>query len=239
MTDAVTRDQLIAETLPDYRRWLYAVATDMLAPGSPLVDDLAQEGAIAMWRAFDRHDPDKGALASWLTGAARYRMLDIVTRHARYTGTPQAEDVVRTASKGRETRDRMRAYLRANPDATGRQIAAALGISPAGVTYHRQRLLVDDLPPAGEASLDELLDVGFDPADAGDVLDQIIEGYHEGQVAEALNALTPAERRYVHLRFWEGMAHSELVAAFGYNPGGLWRTARARLAPILADLVAA
>ena len=80
------RNAVIAEVLPDYRRWLHAVARDFLPEGSADHDDLCQEGFIAMWRAFDTFDPAQGALAPWLTGAARLRMRDVAHGHGQWTG---------------------------------------------------------------------------------------------------------------------------------------------------------
>lgn len=65
--------------LQDYRRWLYYMAHHLAASPDD-VDDLAQEGYIAMWRALDTFDPDKGALPPWLTKAAKMRMHDVVRR---------------------------------------------------------------------------------------------------------------------------------------------------------------
>lgn len=67
----------------DYRRWLYRLAHDMLWESSSAragltVDDLAQEGSIAMWRASQSFDAARGHLAAHLTNAARLRMLDVV-----------------------------------------------------------------------------------------------------------------------------------------------------------------
>jgi RNA polymerase sigma factor (sigma-70 family) len=38
--------------------------------------DCAQETFVSAWRSRDRYDPSKGSLAGWLTGIARYRVLD-------------------------------------------------------------------------------------------------------------------------------------------------------------------
>ncbi len=54
------------------------------------------------------------------------------------------------------------------------------------------------------------------------VIDQVIEGYHAGEIARALATLTPKQREYVHARFWMGMSQQELVAHFGYSPSGIW-----------------
>ena len=93
-----------------------------------------------------------------------------------------------------------------------------------------------DLKSSAEASITL-------PADAT-VLAAILYWAGTGEVDPevSLNTKTvtaPAERRYVVLRFWGGMTTTEMRAEFGYDPKGLWATARERLRPVLADLVAA
>lgn len=76
--------------LGDYRRWLLAVANRMITSARADVDyegrvqELAQEGYIAMWRALDTYDPDKGAMPSWLTRAAEMRMRDVMGKGQRF-----------------------------------------------------------------------------------------------------------------------------------------------------------
>lgn len=240
MTD---RDALIAQVLPEHRGWLIAVATSMLSPTHPDRDDLAAEGYIAMWRAAERFDETREVpIGAWMQMAARRRMLDVVSRRERYTGqTPrsQDEDRVYGTAKGRETRDRIRAHLREHPRATGREIALALGLAASTVSTQLKRLTIDE-PDPGTVSLTAMLDESdFDLPTAGDALDALIAGYHDGRIAEALDELTPNQRRYVVARFWGGLATSELREMFGYDPAAVWRTAKERLRPLLADLIAA
>lgn len=76
--------------LKDYRRWLLKMAT-IIAPSRPDVwQDLAQEGHIAMWKALRTFDASKGALPTWLTGAAKLRMSDVYRRDT-WLGTPMAK----------------------------------------------------------------------------------------------------------------------------------------------------
>src|ERR1700744_704338 len=68
--------------------WLHRTAADMLPGGyyDPDLDDLVQEGRVAMWKAFEAYDDCKGTLAPWLTNAARMRMKDLAHGHGRWTG---------------------------------------------------------------------------------------------------------------------------------------------------------
>lgn len=232
-----TRDDQLTAALPDYRRWLHHVANEMLPPTSAEHDDLVQEGYIAMWRALDSFDESKGALPSWLTRAARYRMLD-VRRGRALTGAERDGAVRTTDVRGVESRRRIREHLAEHPAATGREIARALGMSEATVSVQRKRLDVDGEAPA-LVSLDGLVEQGGDVPGGDDTVDTIIEAYHDGAVAQALDLLTEQQRRYVVLRFWHGYGTTALAREFGYDPRGVWKGAQARLRAALADLVAA
>lgn len=170
-------DDKLAALLGDYRSWLYRLASQM-ATGAD-VDDLAQEGAIAMWRATKTYDESKGPIAGWLTMKARYRMLECAARR-------KPPDMSLEAGRGED------------------------GLSLADL------IAGPDLMSSTELA------------------------YHRGQILAALNALTPAQRKYVVARFWNGMNTRELTELFGYDPGGLWRSARngarGKLAIALAQL---
>lgn len=92
--------------LGDYRKWLLAVANRMVVTsqggrGSDYegrVQELAQEGYIAMWRALDSFDPAKGAMASWLVRAAEMRMSDVVRRGVLF-GKPAQRGTVRVEDR--------------------------------------------------------------------------------------------------------------------------------------------
>lgn len=119
MTD---RNQL----LQNYRGWLYRVAGSMVPQAE--VDDLVQEGYIAMWRALGTYDHTKGSLPTWLTGAARMRMADIARGHGRPTGHV---GVVASPGSRRDSRD-------VRPAATGSTHLDAL--APGALAEVEQRL---------------------------------------------------------------------------------------------------
>jgi DNA-directed RNA polymerase specialized sigma24 family protein len=88
--------------LDDYHNWLYRTAADLLPGGfyDPEIDDLVQEGRIAMWRAYEKYDDCKGTLAPWLTNAARMRMRDLAWGHGRWTGHTGRRGVTDAMGKG-------------------------------------------------------------------------------------------------------------------------------------------
>lgn len=154
------------EELGEYLPWLRKLATGFLHPGHPALDDLVQEGYIAMWKAEKSFDPSRGKLDFWVKVKAHRRMLSVVT-DGHYTGH------------------------------TGRQRS------------------VESFPSADMDILDKA-----PPTLLGD----IEMAYHNGKIAEAIDRLTPAQRRYVYARFWLGLSGKEMrdLGVFGYDPSGLW-----------------
>jgi RNA polymerase sigma factor (sigma-70 family) len=57
---------------------------------------------------------------------------------------------------------------------------------------------------------------------SGDVVDEVMDAYHSGEIMAAIDKLSPKQREYVMLRFYMGYEHPQLEAHFGYNPGALW-----------------
>lgn len=66
------------ELLRTYRPWLRAKAALMTHPSA--VEDLAQEGWIALWLAYRDHNGDRAPQDWWLKKKAHGRMLMLVTR---------------------------------------------------------------------------------------------------------------------------------------------------------------
>jgi RNA polymerase sigma factor (sigma-70 family) len=67
--------------------WTKKVADDLTrSVDNDGFEDLVNEGRIAIWRSLDRFDPEQGALASWVTTAARQRMRNLRFGKARECG---------------------------------------------------------------------------------------------------------------------------------------------------------
>lgn len=229
--------ELDDDTIADFDGWLHRVALNLGGPDGH--DDLVQEGRIALWQALHRADPSNDGWAGYVTKAAKGRMLDVVTGRRRLTGQEAAQESDRTTSRGRAARDKIRAFLRANPAATGAEIALGTGLSPSTVSVQR-KLLDVDTDHGTPGSLDALKDAGFDSPDpTANLLEYVVQAYMNGQIFRALDVLTTNERKYVILRFWEGYERAELKEAFGYDPVAVWRTAKARLRPVLEEVLRA
>lgn len=68
------------EILRDYLPWLRVVAGNLLGFDDPGLQDLVQEGYIAMWKAIRSYRPSSGKLDYWLKFKAHHRMLTLSTR---------------------------------------------------------------------------------------------------------------------------------------------------------------
>lgn len=152
------------EILRDYLPWLRKVAGNLIGFDDPDLQDLVQEGYIAMWRALKNFQPDKGTLDYWLKFKASNRM--------------------KTAA------------IRAHE--------------------HPERK-PDELPD----------DRDWDIA-APDLLEAVDIAYHHGEIAAAIDRLTPQQRRYVIARFWLGLTGNEMrqLGVFAYDPSALWTSKR-------------
>lgn len=191
-----------------------------------------------MWRALGSFDPTKGNLDFWLKRSATDRMRTVVSGGTMTTSSDRKDSTGFTQARGDETRKRISEYTTANPGASGVAIAKALGISQATLSYQRKKMgtvttaaaLTDET-----VSFEAMLAAGWD-LEGPDHLDSVSVAYHAGEIYDALEVLTPAQRKYVVARFWGGMSSSELTAHFGYDPSSLWRDAKPKLQLQLADL---
>lgn len=73
-------------TLAAYKNWLLKTAWEYSNNGDD-AQDLAQEGYIAMWKAFESHDPSRVKLSTHLMNKARWRMAEVRQRGT-FTGKP-------------------------------------------------------------------------------------------------------------------------------------------------------
>ena len=70
-----------------FEPWLQKTARSIAGSTSPNLDDLIQEGRLALWNALETYNPSRGALPSWLVYKARYRMYEVVQGKP-WTGQP-------------------------------------------------------------------------------------------------------------------------------------------------------
>jgi len=82
-------------------------------------------------------------------------------------------------------------------------------------------------------------DWGFEHLlEAADLLHSVDLAYHAGEIAECLNALAPADRAYVHARFWQGKTDTEIAAERGVSNKMLGTRWKRTIRPVLAERLA-
>lgn len=177
------------ELLEHYRPWLRKVAAGMTTPS--MVEDLAQEGWIALWLAYGKADERRAPTDWWLKKKAHGRMITLVSRDWR---TLKSRTWGIPAGQARPSTD---------------EELSTVGAS----VWDSEQLL-----------------------DGADLIDGAEWAYHHGEIARALDELTPAQRKYVVLRFWHGYGTWDMVDEYGYDPRGIWAGARKALISSLAHL---
>lgn len=76
------------QVLSEYRMWLIKTAWRYTKDSGGLLDDLVQEGAIAIWKAWQEWTPDhRVPLHTFLYNKAKWRMQQVANRGT-YTGKP-------------------------------------------------------------------------------------------------------------------------------------------------------
>jgi RNA polymerase sigma factor (sigma-70 family) len=185
------RDAELRKVLGDYRGWLRKMAGVILGPASPDLEDLVQEGYIAMWRALGTFQEGRGSLPYWLTFKARARMLEIAEarswlgRPKRHPHAAQREDDVLL--------DNMEDLGVAAPDLLGSTelayhhgeiMAAIAALTPAQRRYVIARFW-------GGLSGKEMRELGVFSYDAHGLWDSRKNGARE-KLREALAHLAPA-----------------------------------------------
>jgi RNA polymerase sigma factor (sigma-70 family) len=132
----VSRELLIEQVLPDYRGWLRKVAGGMLGPHHEALDDLVQEGAIAMWRAIGTLDPDRSTTDFWLKTSALNRMKTVVQRN-HWTGQPKRTNGGHGGSKPEQPLLSLNALSAdVEPDYDPEDVSASYALTDAEWAYH-------------------------------------------------------------------------------------------------------
>lgn len=72
-------------------------------------------------------------------------------------------------------------------------------------------------------------------ADGASWLDEVIVGYHHGEIVRALNALTFTQRVYCYQRFWEGRSNPEIAVLRGVRTNEVERQWRVNIRPRLRE----
>jgi RNA polymerase sigma-B factor len=222
--DEHLRDQLVTEHIGLARRLAHRFANR----GEPY-DDLVQVGSIALIKAVDRFDPDRGVeFTTYATGT----VIGELKRHFRDKGW-----AVRAPRRIQElylelghTIDHLSQELGRPP--TVPELAESIGVSQdaileaieAGQGYRSSSI---DAPGQRDETLADRL--GADDADVAVVDERSV-------LAPALAALPERQQEVVRLRFVDGLTQSEIAARVGISQMHVSRLLAQSLARIRENL---
>lgn len=197
--DPPERERLIESHLPLVR----SIARRYEGRGEPL-EDLVQVGAIALVRASDRFDPERGvAFASFATPAIEGE----IRRHLgdRSGSVRIPRDLRRMTGQLERSRAELAATLGRTP--TLEELAAALGVEPEEAERALQAGRARE--PSAEVS-DEVAEAGADAQSLQSTEDRLA-------LAAGSQVLDERERRIVLLRFHADMTEREIAREVGIS----------------------
>jgi RNA polymerase sigma-70 factor (ECF subfamily) len=85
------RDEALELAWHEFGTLVFTYCVRTLRGDRDLAADCTQETFIGAWRSRDRFDPDRGSLAAWLVGIARFKVLDAL-RASQRTPVPVDDD---------------------------------------------------------------------------------------------------------------------------------------------------
>jgi RNA polymerase sigma factor (sigma-70 family) len=103
-----------------------------------------------------------------------------------------------------------------------------------GMETHRGRP-TDPLRRRDRSSVDDETLQLDEVVDQANWVEEVLLGYHRGEILEALNALTFTQRVHVVRRFWGGWSNAEIAAAQGCSKQTVERQWREDIRPQLVD----
>lgn len=125
----------VAEVIAAEHDWLMRTSQYLVSVQDPDVEDVAQEGRIAMWKALTRYDPSKGPVDMWVKAHARWRMKTVRANRS-WTGRPSD---ARNTLGGKPAVVQSVTYLSdllANDSGVEAMLAAADLVAAAEWAYH-------------------------------------------------------------------------------------------------------
>ena len=219
--DPAARDELVHRFMP-----LARSLARRYRRGSEPLDDLVQVASLALVKAVDRFDPEKGtAFSSYAVPS----ILGELRRHFRDHGW--------AAHVPRSGKDGVVALERASADLAGR-LGRAPRVSELAEQLDLSHEDVSDLLQAAQAleslSLDAPVNDGGDGSSSlGETLgfqDESFEAVDDGlAVSSALPALPDRERHVLYLRFFEDLTQAQIAERVGVSQMQVSRVLRRAL----------
>lgn len=219
--DVVARDALVEQYLP----LAYAVARKFTSYGVEL-EDLQQVGAMALLKALDRYDPDKGVK---FTTFATPCVMGEIRNYIRDRGSAirLSRDTHAQVIRMRQLQAQLSQDLRREP--TMKELAAAMDIS-----YEELLRLVDARQTSEVASLSSTVGADEDAQELQERLGEMDVGYERVEQQQWLqwvfSQVTPVEKRLLELRFMERLGQRDAAKSLGVSQMQVSRMERRLLA---------
>lgn len=180
------------------------------------VDDLVQEGCIALWRAWESGERDPQQLIWKAMNRAGHLL-----QEGKPFGKPKADRYI-NRSQGAATREKLRAfideYVRLHgKKPTYKEMGEACGISHQGIAVHLKRMYLFDGGPTEKVvveSFDRLPDsedlsyLSVDPGFADETDTRLA-------VKELVSRLPERERLAIYYKYWEDRTHQGIADGLG------------------------
>jgi len=219
--DMVARDVLVEQYLP----LAYAVARKFTSYGVEL-EDLQQVGAMALLKALDRYDPDKGVK---FTTFATPCVIGEIRNYIRDRGSAirLSRDTHAQVIRMRQLQAQLTQDLGREP--TMKELAAAMDVS-----YEALLRLVDARQTSEVASLSSAVGTDEDAQELQERLGEMDAGFERVEQQQWLqwvfSQVTPVEKRLLELRFVERLGQRDAAKNLGVSQMQVSRMERRLLA---------
>ncbi len=226
MKGYVNREKIVEEFLPIIKR--LAMDLKRSLPQNVELDDLIQEGALALLAALDRYDPRKGSLKTFVMKRIKGAMLDYlrkldwIPRNLRKHMKEIESAMIELESRGENINDEALARE------TGMDVETVRSVKNEMV--RRQLLMLD----AYLLDLDEPILESVSSSD-----DPAKEAYKEmlmNALKEAINRLNERERLVLSLRFERELSLKEIGKVLGVSESRVSQIISVALAKLKRDL---
>ena len=222
----IDKDKVIEEFLPVIKR----IASDLkrTLPSNVELDDLIQEGAVALLSALDRYDPRKGNLKTFVVKRIKGAMLDYLRkldwlpRNLRRRMKELESAMIDLESRGEDITEENLAKETGMDEETVRAVKNEM--------VRRQLLMLDAYLIDVDEPMIEVLSSQEDPAE---------QAYREmlmKAVREAIKKLSEREQLVLSLRFEEELSLKEIGAVLGVSESRVSQIISVALAKLKREL---
>lgn len=247
--DPESHDDQLRRLVGDYKGWITSMVRRISYDTPWRTEDLVQEAYIAMWKGLDDWD-GRGQLEGYLRQKARWRVKQLCFSEGHHWTGHKMTRTSTSQKRGDETRARIKSFMREYVRQYGRapsmaEVGRALNMQPQSIGKQMSKIgtiaMTENVGFIVEEyrtqSLDLLLELGVDPTQSAEKVDEVEVAYHYGEIHKAVSELPDRWREYVWLRFWGGLTDAQVVRSVDQVSRGAWtKSIRPELAGRLSHL---